>query len=229
MNTRSKVMMWNTTAIILLLTGVALIAYPKWSEYNAEQQQLKLLTQWQHFKTDSQTSPLATNDGTTKPSSTATTKTTPTTEARQVPTVLMDGLAVYGVIAIDKIDMRGPMVAEATEQSLAQGIGVVLPDRVPGGKGNFVLAGHRSWTYGKHFSRLDELTDGDKVTLETSEGTFVYKVNDSFLVEPDDLSVLESSKDNDARELTLITCEPMKNPTHRLIVKAQLESKPTSL
>ncbi|WP_336245847.1 class D sortase [Paenibacillus apiarius] len=73
---------------------------------------------------------------------------------------------------------------------------------------------------GRHFNRLDELEAGDEIKIETTNNTYVYKVNTKFVVEPEDLSVLDQNKDD--KELTLITCEPMDNPTHRLIIKAEI-------
>ncbi|MFW5433754.1 sortase [Paenibacillus apiarius] len=56
--------------------------------------------------------------------------------------------------------------------------------------------------------------------IETTNNAYVYKVNTKFVVEPEDLSVLDQNKDD--KELTLITCEPMDNPTHRLIIKEEI-------
>lgn len=115
------------------------------------------------------------------------------------------------------------MVEGATQESLKLGSGIVVPDRMPGEVGNFVLASHRSLTFGRHYNRLDELEVGDSIDLETSDQIHTYTVESKFIVTPDDLSVLEQNEEDS--ELTLITCEPIDTATHRLIVKAKMEKK----
>jgi sortase A len=49
----------------------------------------------------------------------------------------------------------------------------------------------------------------------------VYTVYKTFLVEPTDVSVLRGNKTD--KMLTLITCDPVVNATHRLIVQAKAD------
>jgi sortase A len=180
---------------LMLVAGVGLIALPEIDEHMQEQKQNDLLTAWVDQKIP---------------------------ESREAPAVwkVIDGMPVLGTITIDKIGLHEPMVRGAGADALKLGIGVVEEDRMPGESVNFVLAGHRSFTYGLHFNRLPELERGDTVVLEVADGTFTYTVETAYLVKPDDLSVLDSRPG--VSELTLITCQPMRNPTHRLIVKAAL-------
>lgn len=145
------------------------------------------------------------------------------TPERQHSAVYIDGYAVVGTLSVGKLDLLEPILEGADPETLKTGVGSVVPDRRPGAAGNYVVAGHRSWTFGKQFSRLDELETGDKIVLETRSGSYTYVVASSTLVEPDDLSVLKQG--GNKAELTLITCEPKYNPTHRLIVKAVLDGK----
>lgn len=198
------------TALLLLLVGLALILYPKWNQYTEQQRELKLLTEWDNLPQDH--IPVS-----------STTQTDSTTNTKLEPKVI-DGLNVYGAISIGKIDLREPMVEGATPASLKVGSGIVVPGRMPGEIGNFVLASHRSLTFGRHFNRLDELEKGDKVQLETADDTYTYTVQSKTVVTPEDLSVLEQNSTE--HELTLITCEPIDTATHRLIVKAVIEKTP---
>ncbi|MDK8182546.1 class D sortase [Paenibacillus sp. UMB4589-SE434] len=209
MTLRSKLTPWNITIILLLVVGLALILYPQWTRYVEEQNELRLLTEW-----DSLPKAKTSSSGSTLPVS-------PTSVSHnKKPAALIDGLPVYGTISIEKIDLREPMVEGATAQSLKLGSGVVIPDRMPGEIGNFVLASHRSRTYGRHFNRLDELEAGDKIKLETADHLFEYTVTSKFVVLPEDLTVLDQREDS--KELTLITCEPFGKSTHRLIIKATI-------
>lgn len=200
----------GVTALLFLLAGLALILYPKWNQYSEQQRELRLLTEWDNLPQDSiQVTSKAQTDSTTP---------------KKLGPKSIDGLLVYGAISIDKIDLREPMVEGATPASLKVGSGIVVPGRMPGEIGNFVLASHRSLTFGRHFNRLDELKKGDKVQLETSDQTYTYTVQSKSVVTPEDLSVLDQNPMD--RELTLITCDPIDTATHRLIVKAVMEKTP---
>ncbi|WP_019422416.1 class D sortase [Paenibacillus sp. OSY-SE] len=218
MNTRVKMKIWNVTALTLLLVGLILIFYPKWVQYVEQQRELHLLTEWDAIPKESSYADNLAQPLLSKASLPTSDVRTP--EPAPDPEVMIDGIPLYGAISIEKIDLREPMLAGATAQSLKHGSGVVVPNRTPGTTGNFVLASHRSQTFGRHFNRLDELEAGDEIKIETTNNTYVYKVNTKFIVEPEDLSVLDQNKDD--KQLTLITCEPMDNPTHRLIIKALL-------
>jgi sortase A len=86
-----------------------------------------------------------------------------------------------------------------------------------------VLAGHNSRTPGKHFNRIHELKKGDIIAITTEHAVYDYTVASQTIVDPTDLSVLEQT--GTAAELTLITCDQIVNPKHRLIVKAVLDSR----
>ena len=89
-----------------------------------------------------------------------------------------------------------------------------------GDKGNSAIAGHRSYTYNQYFNRLDELVEGDEIIIQTKKGEFTYVIYKKFVVLPEEVSVLNDTKE---AELTLITCTPVRVATHRLIIKAKLK------
>jgi sortase A len=96
-----------------------------------------------------------------------------------------------------------------------------LKETAPIGEiGNAAIAAHRMRAKGKLFNRLNEVKVGDEIIVETRKGTFTYTVYDLSIVEPTDVSVLNYN-DKDKR-LTLITCDPVVDPTHRLIVHAAI-------
>lgn len=128
---------------------------------------------------------------------------------------------VIGIIKIPKIDLNLPIVEGVKKQNLRVGIGHFQNTARLGTEGNCALAGHRSYTLGKMFNRLDELAIGDKIIIVTKKGSFVYKVYNKFVVLPKDVYVLNQVKEDNI--ITLITCTPIKVATHRLIVRARLE------
>ncbi len=70
------------------------------------------------------------------------------------------------------------------------------------------------------FNRLNEIKEGDEIIVRDREKTYKYKVYRTYIVTPDNVSVLEGS--DDEKVLTLITCDPVDTATHRLIIKAKL-------
>lgn len=193
---------------LLLAAGVMMIALPRIDDMMQEQKQNDLLTAW---STQSRTVP---TDAPLQPA----TQDHPAAVWKEI-----DGIPVMGTINVDKLGLHEPLLQGADQLRLQYGIGVVVEDRLPGEPTNFVLAGHRSLKPGKHFNRLGELERGDLIVIESANGVFTYSVEKSYLVDPDDLSVLDSRPGE--AELTLITCHPMRNPTHRLIVKATLHQE----
>lgn len=128
---------------------------------------------------------------------------------------------VEAVLKIDKIDLKMPVIEGAQVDYLDVSICSLKGMGKPWTSGNYAIAGHRSLTYGRHFSRLDELVVGDILSVETlNEEIYVYNVYDILIVHETDLSVLEHKAFD---EVTLITCDPIgeKNPEYRLIVKAK--------
>lgn len=131
---------------------------------------------------------------------------------------LAEEIKTLGVMNIEKIDLRAPVAEGADLDILKYAIGHMESTADLGAIGNSVVAGHRSHSFGVYFNRLDELVEGDEIVVETYSGTYTYVVYETLIVEPDDVSVLRNS--SQYRVLTLVTCDPVYNPTHRLIIHA---------
>ena len=84
--------------------------------------------------------------------------------------------------------------------------------------GNLCIAGHNYVDY-KFFSRLNELTLGDKIKIYDLSGTMVeYIIKKIYEVKYDNLSC--TSQDTNGKNIiTLITCNNVSG--NRLIVKAE--------
>ena len=128
---------------------------------------------------------------------------------------------VYGSIEIEKLDLFYAIVRGTASENLATGIGYMTMTDDLGEVGNCALAGHRGGKNGIFFKNLDQLENGDVVTVTNLYGeSFDYVVYDSFVVAPTDVWVLNDPNDG-SRMLTLITCE--NSGTMRLIVRAKME------
>jgi sortase A len=148
------------------------------------------------------------------PTPVATTKVTP--KANPKPSQKM-----LGLIEIKKIKVNLPIVEGVESSNLKAGIGHIPGSAGLGQLGNSALAGHRSYTFGNFFNRLDELQIGDIITITTKKSKYTYTIYEKLVVLPENVSVLKSTKDESI--ITLITCTPVRVATHRLIVHARLE------
>lgn len=131
-----------------------------------------------------------------------------------------DTEGVVGIMKIPKINLKVAIGEGVDMDTLKCAVGHFPETAMPGEKGNFCVAGHRSYTYSEYFNRLNEVTCGDEITVQSKKGTYKYKVSDIKVVLPSEVSVLDSTED---ATLTLVTCTPPRIATHRLIVKAKLE------
>lgn len=212
----------NGLIAVLFLLGIAMLIYPLIDRSIQDYKQNKLLAEWDHYKDleliDSSKAKSALQDR--EPLSPNLDEESPQPGQQEEPKKMLHGLTLLGAIHIPAIDVDQPILEGSTEKSLKYGIGTVVPEVKAGEIGNFVLAGHRGRSYGKLLNRLNELKEGDEIVVESLSENYRYYVTEAFLVEPDELWVLE--EDDSSRELTLITCHPVKNPTHRLIVRAEM-------
>jgi LPXTG-site transpeptidase (sortase) family protein len=134
------------------------------------------------------------------------------------------------VISIPKVNVNAPIVfadsnVEANiQKDLESGVVHYAKTALPGEPGNAVIFGHSSndwWEPGSYkfvFVLLDKLVVGDTFTINYNSKQYVYKVVETKVVEPTDLTVLNQTTDP---ELTLITCTPPGTSWKRLIVRSQ--------
>lgn len=127
------------------------------------------------------------------------------------------GYNVIGLIEIPTIDLKYPILEKTTKATMKTSI-----SRFDGGEinsyGNVSLAGHNNYS-GTMFGKNKKLKVGDFIYLTGIDGTKIeYEIYDVFVTNPDDTSIL-TTKDNNIREVTLITCK--NGRTERLIIKAR--------
>jgi sortase A len=128
-------------------------------------------------------------------------------------------------LTIPAIDVNTVVVEGTGASALRAGAGHYPNTPLPGEEGNVAIAGHRT-TYGKPFANLDHLKVGDEIILDTPVGRDVYKVTkDPFVVPQTDWTVISQTP---GHSLTLTTCHPKGSATHRLVVKAEMVSSPST-
>ncbi|MDQ0215278.1 sortase A [Oikeobacillus pervagus] len=136
---------------------------------------------------------------------------------------------VLGILEIPKIDLKTPIAEGARAEDIRYAVGHLPSSGKVGNLGkknqNFAIAGHRSYTYGKFFNRLDELNEGNNIIVYARNKIFTYKVFDKKIVKPTDVDVMNPLKDQSI--ITLITCHPKYSDKERLIVFSELVSEKT--
>ncbi|WP_223701171.1 class D sortase [Sutcliffiella deserti] len=234
--------MKKVIAFLLIFIGIGVMVYPKATDYYSAQKQNNLIEEWENQDLSSDSRPKnaeSSNHDTAKNSyinldsifnpSAGTAEAAETTsieESQQEATEEVEASenkplseSMLGIITIDKIDVKLPVLNSASQYNLDYGAGHLTGTVMPGQKGNSAIAAHRSRKYGKLFNRLNEISEGDTITVKTRDGSYTYTVTDTKIVKPDDLSVLHNTSEE---ILTLITCDTPENPVNRLIVRAEL-------
>jgi LPXTG-site transpeptidase (sortase) family protein len=134
-------------------------------------------------------------------------------------------------LRINKINVTAPVLFDQTTvnewaflQALHNGVVHYPGTAVPGQPGNVVIFGHSSgqwWAPGHYkfiFTLLNKLAYGDKIYIDYQGTRYIYRVSNTKVVLPTDLSVLNQSS---GHILTLMTCTPVGTSAKRLIVQAQ--------
>jgi len=120
------------------------------------------------------------------------------------------------VLRIPRINLEVPVLEGTSETTLNAAVGHVEATALPGVDGNSGIAGHCDG----FFRGLKNVASGDSIELETLQGLEQYRIQRTWIVTPDDVSVLDPTPN---RSLTLMTCFPFDgvgSPPRRYIVRA---------
>lgn len=126
-----------------------------------------------------------------------------------------DAQAVSGTISIPSEGLEAVLRPTVSDADLDVGVGHYAGTAGPGNEGNFAIAAHRGLV-----PDLDQMGSGDVVKVEATGEVFTYTWVESFIVQPDDVWVLDPVED--ASMLTLTTCHPRYSNEQRLVVRLEL-------
>lgn len=197
-------------AVPLILIGIGIVSYPALREEYHTCQQKKISEGW--------LADLRYINRGSDPVDTV--LAAPPAQSPQLPVDLskeMDGL-----LLVERIQLEVPILTGVTERNLNLAVASIENTGKPGEPGNYCIAGHRSRFYGKLFNRIDELAIGDKIVVQTRNETYVYRVTENRIVQPEDIQLLLA--DGQKEQITLVTCDySVPKPYLRLIVKGERE------
>jgi sortase A len=136
------------------------------------------------------------------------------TQSREAPVAL-------AVLRIPRLKLEVPVLEGTDDWTLNRGVGHIEDTAKPGETGNVGIAGHRDG----FFRGLKDVLVGDVLELELRNGTDQYRIEKIWIVNPDDVSVLDPTP---SRSVTLVTCYPfyfIGSAPQRYIVRAALEAR----
>jgi sortase A len=125
---------------------------------------------------------------------------------------------VIGRFEIPALQVSTPVLEGTDDQTLSRGSGHIEDTPFPGEPGNVGIAGHRDTV----FRPLKRIKTGDEMVVTTADRVYRYRVTRTLIVDPEDVYVLDPTKEP---TLTLVTCYPFEYVGHaprRFIVQAQL-------
>ena len=128
------------------------------------------------------------------------------------------------VLRVPKIRLEVAVLPGTDERTLDRSVGHIEGTAQPGTDGNAGIAGHRDG----FFRGLKDLVAGDLIELDTVHGTEAYRVERTWVVSPDEVSVLDPTS---TRSLTLVTCYPfyfVGSAPERFILRAVRVERQTS-
>ena len=126
--------------------------------------------------------------------------------------------ALLGRLEAPSVHMSAVVLEGSDDGTLSRGAGHIEDTPFPGQSGNIGIAGHRDTV----FRPLRNIKVGDPLALTTADRTYRYRVSKTLIVGPDDVYVLDPTKDP---TLTLVTCYPFDFIGHapkRFIIQATL-------
>jgi sortase A len=129
-----------------------------------------------------------------------------------------------GRIELPSLDEDYYLVEGTGTDDLRKGPGHYEDTPMPGQQGTVGIAGHRT-TNGAPFRDIDDLEQGDEIRVEMPYATFVYSVEETRIVDDNDLSVKEPVG---YKRLLLSACHPLYSAAQRVVVFARQERREAS-
>jgi sortase A len=120
------------------------------------------------------------------------------------------------ILRIRRLGLEVPILEGTDDSTLNRAAGHIADTAAPGADGNCGIAAHRDG----YFRPLKDVEVGDVLEIETPRGSTSYRIERTWIVGPDDVSVLDPTP---VSSVTLVTCYPfyfVGSAPQRFIVRA---------
>ena len=235
---KKKKQRWvDVLLVLVLLAGLAIVAYPSFSDYwNSFHQSRAIVSYAESVATlNNEEYDRMWDDALLynaylekKPNQWAITD--EETEAYNAR-LNVGGSGNMGFISIPRINVNLPVYHGTEESVLQTSVGHIEGTSLPVGSpheneedfqqvafaSHCVISGHRGLPSARLFSDLDKMEIGDTFTFNVLDQTLTYEVDAINVVLPSDSSLIEIVPGRDL--CTLVTCTPYGINTHRLLVR----------
>ena len=127
---------------------------------------------------------------------------------------------MYAVLSCDALETDVPVYWGTSQQLFEHGACQASGSAIAGDEGNTVISAHVN----TFFADLSDAANGDKVTIKTNYGEFVYTVKEIVVFNKNNNAYVSATKDN---RLTLYTCKNdlLGNSDERIGVICSLTEK----
>ena len=216
----------NAVLVLIFLAGIALLAYPTFSDWWNDLHQSRAIAGYVEKVSDMSDEKNhamweAAQAYNKKLLAKSGDRFVLTDEEKEAYNKVLDvtGTGIMGYVNIPKIAVSLPIYHGTDSAVLEIAVGHIEGSSLPvGGKGTHcVISGHRGLPSAKLFTDIDQLKEGDTFQLQVLNRTLTYEVDQIRIVLPDQLEDLAIDPDKDY--CTLVTCTPYGVNTHRLLVR----------
>ena len=217
----------NVLGILLIVAGVSLIGVTIWMKYDTYRQQQAVLDSFRNLqfdvpegeKKDADVLEEENTKENTKENSDEKNKADKVEvekDKKPEKAQLEEGKGI-GILNIPKINLEIGIIEGVSYEDIKYVVGHFPGSPMPGEKGNFSIAGHRTSYFGQAFKDIDKLEKGDKVKVTYNGKEYTYEITDMYEVTPNETEALNPTKD---ATITIVTCTT--DAKNRVIVKGKL-------
>lgn len=222
---KRKGMVSTALLVVILLAGVACLAYPTvsnwWNSFHQSRAIASYVEAVEDMGEEERVAMLADAQAYNATLVGDSGRYTMTEEEEAEYNSLLDtsGTGIMAYIELPTIGEKMPIHHGVSEGVLQIAAGHLPGSSLPvGGTGTHcVLSGHRGLTSARLFTDIDQLVEGDLFYIHVLGETHAYEVDQIRVVLPDEMDDLEIDPDQDY--VTLVTCTPYGVNSHRLLVR----------
>lgn len=136
---------------------------------------------------------------------------------------------IIGYLTIPKMEIEVPVYLGATQENMKKGAGHLSETSIPigGNNTNSVIAAHRGMKSHPMFRDIESLSIGDEVKITNMWDELIYKVVETKVINPDEVSEVLIQEGRDL--ITLITCHPYTKNYQRYVVYCERQEESSNV